>query len=451
MDAAGYWRLSTSVTGGDLLMMDQPIAYRTPVYPWFIAAVRLVAGSSSLFWITAIQSLLSIASIWIAARLAARMTKLPSAMPLTMLVSIPAISASVFNATLLSEPLFVFLMMSNLSAVQTYSERPSMGWATWSGLTFAITLLTRPIVLMLWVPHVLFLVMVHLRRRHSDRTFGEISVPRSAAQLKNRRLSSGDSRLPVLVGHLLMAGGVCVIMVSPWLVRNQIMFGKPFLTEFVGRNLWVVTFQDGSGAGLSLPSTEAGDQLKRRLDRVGVIEGRDATWTVSRGLTKSGLSDPQTDRLMKEVAVEAIRRSPRRFAEQAFRRFANVWRTRATELPAQNGTGQFFGQQSWHKDVPFVDIMLRHRASNVLWINTTIMSLIGLATLVMVYHLPTRARGLWIGMLLVYFTLITACFEIPAYRYRMVLEPIAASVIGSSLAIGWSKRTRPVRLVIEPA
>ncbi len=37
MDAMGYWKLSGLVIDGDLFMMGEPIAYRTPAYPWFLA------------------------------------------------------------------------------------------------------------------------------------------------------------------------------------------------------------------------------------------------------------------------------------------------------------------------------------------------------------------------------------------------------------------------------
>ncbi|TWU57452.1 glycosyltransferase family 39 protein [Rubripirellula reticaptiva] len=433
MDAAGYWRLSTSVMGGDLLLMDQPIAYRTPVYPWFVATVRSVAGSQALLWIVVIQGLLWVASLWIAARLAKRITRLPLALPLTLLVSLPAVSAIVFSATLLSESLFVFALMLNLSATQSYFERETNTSAVWVGVTFALMLLTRPIVLLLWIPHVIFLGMVHLRRRSMRRPSAALGLKSYGLKMRSRVL------------HVLIAGGVIAAMVMPWLARNQVMFGKPFLTEFVGRNLWVVTFQDGSGAGLAIPDSVSGRSLKARLDRVGVVEGRDATWLVSDGLTRSGLSDPQADQLMKAVAIEAIKKSPRVFAAKAVRRYVNVWRTRATDLPTQGDTGQFFGQTKWQKSIPLVDGILRYRASNLLWANTGLMILIAIATLSMVVHRPTRLQGLWLAMCFGYFTVITGSFEIPAYRYRMVLEPVAALVVGAGLAIVLSKRTRAAR------
>jgi hypothetical protein len=35
----------------------------------------------------------------------------------------------------------------------------------------------------------------------------------------------------------------------------------------------------------------------------------------------------------------------------------------------------------------------------------------------------------------VYFSVVTGCFEIPAYRYRMVVEPLMMAVLGAGLPL----------------
>ncbi|TWU50830.1 hypothetical protein Poly51_41230 [Rubripirellula tenax] len=431
MDAAGYWLLSTSVMGGEWLMLDQPIAFRTPMYPWFLASVRSLSGADALMWIAAIQGLLSLASVWIAARLAARITQLPRATPIALLASLPMIASLVYNATMLSETLFIFVLMVNLSAVQNYVERQSKWAALWAGVTFGITLLTRPIVLLLWTVHVAFVGLMHLRRRRLNRLASR-PFPWS------RRLLHG-----------MIAAIMAFTIISPWLVRNQLLFGKPFLTEFVGRNLWIVTFQDGSGSAFPIPETDAAVLLTGRLDRVGVVDDRDLTWTVAGGLVASGLNDPQTDRLMKQVAVDAIEQDPKRFAVKAVQRIVNFWRTRSTEIPTPGIDGQFYGQRTWQYDVPMigdvVDAMIRHRAGNLLWVNTTILFFLAAATCIVIFHRPTRMHGVWIVLIFGYFAVVTGVFEIPAYRYRMVVEPLAVCTVGAAIAILWSKRTMPAK------
>ena len=91
-DAMGYWRMSTLVMGGDWLMFAEPIAYRTPGYPWFLAIVRSFAGAYSLPAIVIAQSILMVASIWIGGQIAVRITRLPRAMVWTLVVALPAFS-----------------------------------------------------------------------------------------------------------------------------------------------------------------------------------------------------------------------------------------------------------------------------------------------------------------------------------------------------------------------
>ncbi len=316
LDAFGYWRLSSLVMGGDILMLAEPIAYRTPVYPWFLAIIRLLNGTTSLWVIAVVQGVLALATVWIAALIAGRITKLPRAIPWTLLVSVPTISAFTFSAAVLSETLFVFLLMLNLLAVLDYAKHGTIARVVWLAVTFALALLTRPIVILLWIPHVIFLLYIHVRKR---RRLGK-SAP-------------GRLKLHHRFAHAAIAALTIAVLISPWLMRNQYLFGRPFLTEFVGRNVWVVTFQDGSGAGLDLPQTESGQQLKQRLANVDETGDWRHTWTVSKALVASGLNDAQADVLMTQVSLDAIKANQQTFNKKAFRRVVNFWRCAGDRPP----------------------------------------------------------------------------------------------------------------------
>lgn len=418
LDANEYWRLSTVVMQGDPLLSSAPIAYRTPVYPWFVALVRMVAGPYALLAISAIQGAMLIASFVIAGILAKRITHLPRSLPITLLISLAAISSSTFASALLSESLFVFLLMVNLLAVQRFRDRPILATSSWAALTYALALLTRPIVLLLWIPHLVALAWP-----------GPAMVERK-------------SRLPALwIVPLVLA-----VVVGPWVARNQVQFGKPFVTEFVGRNLWIVTFQNDVDGAFDWPDTPDARSLAQRLDRVGVLEGRDATWNVSAGLKRSGLDDAQTDQLMKRVAVDAIRTDPVQFLKYAFVRSVNFWRTRATDLPERSKGEALKNQFSWQTDLPIVDRWIDIRASNSLSLNNVLLATTVASVLLLIWNRPSRWAGVWLSMVLGYFAVVTGVFEIPAYRYRMVVEPIVACVHGSAIAIVWSKR--PARAIL---
>jgi len=444
LDALGYWQLSTLVINGDWLMMGEPIAYRTPMYPWYLAAVRRIAADSSLSVIVGLQAMMLVAAFWIAARIARRITGRAVAEPLTLLVALPAISGTVYAATVLTEALFVFLLLLNLWAVLWYRDSRltdlngedssdldvatvARRWSSWNlvhvlanvattygvvvliAVSFAAALLTRPIVLYLWLPHLMFV-------------------------LWNCRVSGRSLRRRTVI-DVLAAAAIIVVLIAPWLARNYRMFGEPFLTEFVGRNLWIVTFQDGSGAGLDFPDSTSAAELRERIERLEADQWR-ATWPVSRALVASGLTDPQADRLMKQVAIEAINNDPWPFAYQTIRRTVNFWRCAVTDLPVLGAhDGDYRGQRHWSFSVPLVRWAIDHRLGQHVWFNTLVTTFIVGSVIVLSVVPSTRASGVWIGLILGYFCTVTGFLEIPNYRYRMVVEPLAATAVGAALAM----------------
>ena len=57
LDARFYWELGGLVADGDWLLMQRPIAYRTPAYPWLIGLFRAVC-SDPLFALVCFQGVL---------------------------------------------------------------------------------------------------------------------------------------------------------------------------------------------------------------------------------------------------------------------------------------------------------------------------------------------------------------------------------------------------------
>jgi hypothetical protein len=218
--------------------------------------------------------------------------------------------------------------------------------------------------------------------------------------------------------------------------RNQRLFGEPFVTEFLGRNLWIVTFQDGSGAGLELPVTERAEKLKQELERAGVSAQWRETWTVSRALVAAGASDPEADRWMREVAIQAIWKHPQTFAYKAVRRMANYWRCAVTELPVQGAAdAQYMDQPTWSHSIPWVRWTIDHRLSRSVWLNTVVTTMVAIATMILVVNPHTRWSGVWLGMILLYFSVVTGLLEIPNYRYRVVLEPLSSAVVAAAVVL----------------
>jgi hypothetical protein len=422
-DAYGYWKLSVLVMQGDFLMLQAPIAYRTPIYPWFLAMVRFLSGSHALQTLSVIQGFFSLGSLIIAASIAARVTKLPKAFLVTLIVSLPVVSSLVFDAAVLSESMFIFLFMLNLLAILDYAKYGTATRASWVGFTFAMALLTRPIVILIWIPHLFFLLLIHLRKNGRLRSLSMKTIP-----------------YRIRIYHLAIAMLIVTACSAPWMFRNQMLFGKPFLTEFVGRNIWIVTFRDGSGAGLTMPLGGSADELRKRLLQVSAADQWEDTWQVSNALVKSGLNDAAADQLMTKVALQAARQDQSTFAYKAFRRVINYWRCPATDLPPQGKSGTFFyGQQTWRHPIPFVNVALQYRFSQSVFCNTLLLSGLAFCVVLLMVNYPTRAYGIWIFSMLAYFSLVTGILEIPDYRYRIVVEPLVVLSFGSAVTILMSR------------
>ncbi|MGB7347164.1 MAG: phospholipid carrier-dependent glycosyltransferase [Pirellulaceae bacterium] len=436
-DAHGYWNLTSLVVDGDVMMMGEPIAFRTPIYPWFLAVLRSVSSlfTSPLLGIVVCQALLSIAAVYLACELAVKISRRNSARTWTALAMLPTVSALTYNGFLVTEVFFVFMLMLNLHCVIAYSEKNSRQRAVLSaglvGLTLGLTLLTRPVVLLLWIPHLFFVLAKHFTSPNAD----EVT-------LKHR------------CGHAMLAAAVVVTLCVPWMVRNQRLFGEMFLTEFLGRNIWIVTFQDGSGAGLSMPESKSANEIKQRIIRITGVDWQDTnwrhTWTVSKHLKESGLSDPAADRLMKTVAVEAMKTDIAIVSFKAVRRIVNFWRCPASNLPVSDPAYQGFTPypKTWSTENQAVKqitgLAFRFRVSQSVAANTIVMILIGAACFVLIWRRETRVAGLWIVSILAYFSVITGIVEIPDYRYRMVVEPLCATAVGSAMSLLWTlQRNEP--------
>jgi hypothetical protein len=309
----------------------------------------------------------------------------------------------------LTETLFTGALTAAILAWIAYWDRPGWRAAAIAGGLIGLATLVRPVSGYLGWP--LAAVMI----------FG--SSPKSA-----RVKAVGHGIVMLVAGQLLLA---------PWYVRNERVFGEPFLTRFLGRNMWTVTFHDGNFPPGDGPATrELLALLPERIPRTLDVR----VWAVSDALEAAGLADDDIDRLLQQVVQESLRGDPRRFAEQFLRRAVNYWRCVSNPYPFfqwEVGPRAFEGQ--YQLGLPaatqlFVAVN-RWSASQSLWANSlfTVAAFAGAGLLAAGSR--TRAGGWGLLLTLVYFCAVTAAVENSAYRYRMILEPVmiaaAAGGIGS--------------------
>lgn len=440
-DAGDYLKLGQLAATGDLWLTGQPIAYRTPVYPWVLATVIGVLDANeqtivrAMLWL---QSILHWLTILVAGSLAAKLHRFAKRgqepfwqdRQLTdshsgwlsvavWALCLPTISAPTYIHVLLTETWFTLCLMLHLWCVVHHADRPSLGSAIAVAVTFVLTLLTRPIVMLLWIADAIFWTVCWWRQR-------------PAASAKR-----------LVVVSLLMAVTTLGLL-TPWWLRNYQMFGEAFVTKFVGRNVWIVTFQPGSGAGLAIQENDEAESLLQPFDltpeRANAMPMQEAlsswrhTWTTHAKLKATGMADPDIDDAMKQVAKDAALANPAAFAMKSIRRMANFWRTSATDLPVgTNPNDRLRDDAGWMQRL--ASIWIDWRLSSHVWINTLIAAVMASAIAGLLLDLRTRHIGVWLGMILAYFTIVTGVLEIPDYRYRMVLEPLVAVVVALALPL----------------
>lgn len=172
-------------------------AYRPPITPLFQAAVFLIAGIDNFLAVRFAHVILSVATVAFVGLTAWRMFGHRIGLTCAFLVTInPMIMF--YITELLSETIFAFLLsLAFLLWVNTmFAKTHSWLWATATGVAAGLAMLTRPSAMAFPIAVVLWLMLTN---RH---------------------------RLVALSMPMLM--GVCLAM-SPWVIRNYLLFGNLIL------------------------------------------------------------------------------------------------------------------------------------------------------------------------------------------------------------------------------
>ena len=271
-----------------------PTAFRAPLYPVFLAAVRVVAGSERAVQSARIaQALLGVAVVALIALLARQLWGNRAGMVALVIASVfpPLI---VVGLALVSEVLFVALALGACAALLHHRQSSHRyRWAVAAGILCGLASLTRSVGPALVIPLALGLVAGR-----------EDGLRRAAAP----------------VGALLLAAALTV---APWTVRNAIVMDSfvPVATQgghtlaggyndSVGRlppsaGAWVVPWQLGDFAHLDW----------RPRFRDAALQTKLAPGHTPRAW-RTNLSEPELDRALRSAAVDYIADHPLQVVEK---------------------------------------------------------------------------------------------------------------------------------------
>ena len=233
---------------------DVPTAFWDALYPYFLAAIYTIAGHS-IAAVRVAQALLGAVAVWltywIGDRLAGQRVGLTAA----------AISAVYpffiyYSAQLLTETLFMTLILGVFALALRAEREPALGWQALLGGVVGLAALCRAEAFYVGLAIVLWTAW---RAGGSNRE----GVGRAAAGL------------------------LCVALVmAPWVVRNQLTFGVPILTTTkLGYNLFKYYHP-----------TMTADQTARTVPFPDL----------------DGLTEPQREKVMRDAAIGFMTADPGR-------------------------------------------------------------------------------------------------------------------------------------------
>lgn len=427
-DAVEYWERGGRVAEGDLLQVRDAVNYRGPLYPWIIGICRWLWPSHALMLLSVVQHILSLASEWLAARMCWEVLRTRRAFLIGYAIAVAGITSPWFANVVLTEILFQFIFTCCVWMLVRYHREPKISTAMGFGGFLALSVLTRPIPKLLWIP-MLLLYFCHCTSR-----------------MTNNPISSKRIAMHAIASLLSM-----YVVMLPWTVRNHFYFDDSSVAKVPPINKWVVCFHAGAGGELVIPRSDAGDKLRSYLPDIDDnADLRQDGYGVLRRLSQVGISERQIDDLVSHVCWDAILENPNQFLWKSFKRFGNFWRCRVKEYPfystypsAEERLPQAYpGQSSWRLEsiAKWYECILRNSLfTHVRFIEFySLTCMIGLV--ILFYRLETRIVALAIFGIFAYFAAVTAALEIENYRYRAVLEPsIALAITG---AIGRARRFR---------
>jgi len=285
---------------------------RTPGYPLLIAASLTLFGES-LRALAAIQHGLGLMTAALAFCMASRVAGLTAGALAGLAVALLG-NLLVYERLVMSEALFTALLAAAVAALIAATERPRMGWLLAAGIMIGAATLVRPVAqaLLLLAPLALLL--------------------------------SGQRWTRFVLGLAVVVVGYGLI-VGPWVVSG-VVFSEDGSIGALGQTLVGRTARHDrrdpttdTGFVFFDPTHDVNSWDPVRLAAAQILQeaanrGSSGRAVHTRLKRELDLSDAEADRLMRDLAVEAILRRPEYYLGGTAQRFVRLWNTPAERLNA---------------------------------------------------------------------------------------------------------------------
>lgn len=295
VDRDAYLAIAQNLLDGNgyCSIANRPTAFRPPLYPLLVASC---VGLGGFVLLGAAQIVLGTATVWLTWLLAVRcrLSKRTAAIAATLVAIDPLLIQ--YTSQTMTETLATFLV--TLLLVTTLWSGNEIAKGGFTGVLFGLASLCRPSI---WA-------------------FGTIAA--TVWMVEAMRIRSRDGQFnPRISSRHVKVGAMCIfavaITISPWAIRNTMVFGRPILmtthggyTLFLGNNETFfneVVFGNATWSASSLSDWQS--ENERRLSEAGIAK----TDEVSR--------DVELSRMAKEWILS----NPSDFIQSSILRFQRFW------------------------------------------------------------------------------------------------------------------------------
>jgi 4-amino-4-deoxy-L-arabinose transferase-like glycosyltransferase len=395
---------------------------RVPLYPLFIAASVLTLGEE-LRSLALAQHLLGVVSVGVTYLLGRLIFGRPAGLLAGLLVAIDG-PLLIYERYVLSEALFALLLgLATLAAIVAVKRGRWGGWVL-AGVALGLAILTRPVAQ----------VLIPL-------------VGLTALLAGGRRWRGG------LVGLAALLVGLALVQ-GPWMLRNALTQGNLSASTF-GRTLIARTAYYDRGFVFDVPGQPVPDPLKERARQIvqdGAKRQQSDGEIAGRLRLELALDPVAVNRVMLEVALDAIRRNPIHFVEGTL---AFAWRIfQGQDESLREHWDEYKDANPWDPRIwPLVsgptafELSERPNAAGLTrlyqpHLYAVPLAGLGLLGLTLALFNPSHRAALLPGAAVLALLLASAALDGPVERYRYPLDPTIALLAAGGLTVGLERLWR---------
>jgi len=289
-DAIGYFRLAENLRHHGVFSRSEqppfaPDSVLTPVYPFFVAVLLALAGGK--LWIVPVaQGIINSLSAVLVFKAGGKLFGTRAGFIAGLCFALDP-SALVRTFSLLTESLFTFLFLAANFFLIQFASKPSAKSLITSAALLGVAALCRPVALYFFVPAAAILFFAN------------------SGPLKTRARNAA------------IYVAVFVLILSPWLMRNKLIFGAAQLTSIQGINLLLINAAFLEAAQENIDYATAEQRLEAEADSLMTARGfvaKKIKLQYKGNQYGYQLNDPHASQVYQELAAQKILASPLLYA-----------------------------------------------------------------------------------------------------------------------------------------